>query len=83
MLAESMKALVTALVLAAAVASVVAGCGGGKSAEEEWAGNVCTDVANWQSQVKTATSNIMTPTNTAPLGETIDDTQCARIYSKA
>jgi len=32
---------------------------------------------------KTATSNIMTPTNTAPLGETIDDTQCARIYSKA
>jgi len=56
--AESIKALVTALVLAAAVTSVVAGCGGGKSAEEEWAGNVCTDVANWQSQVKTATSNI-------------------------
>ena len=55
---ESMKTLVTALVLAAAFTSVVAGCGGGKSAEEEWAGNVCTDVANWQSQVKTATSNI-------------------------
>ena len=56
---RSMKGLVTALVLAAAFASVVAGCGG-KSAEEEWAGNVCTDVANWQSQVKTATSNIST-----------------------
>jgi hypothetical protein len=55
---KSMKALVTALVLAAVFTSVVAGCGGGKSAEEEWAGNVCTDVANWQSQVKTATSNI-------------------------
>jgi hypothetical protein len=53
-----MKARVTALVLAGALTSVVAGCGGGKSAEEEWAGNVCTDVANWQSQVKTATSNI-------------------------
>lgn len=53
-----MKALITALVLAAAFTSVVAGCGGGKSAEEEWAGNVCTDVANWKSQVKTATSNI-------------------------
>jgi hypothetical protein len=55
---KSMKALVTAVVLAAAFTSVAAGCGGGKSAEEEWAGNVCTDVANWQSQLKTATSNI-------------------------
>lgn len=53
-----MKALVTALVFAAALTSVVAGCGGGKSAEEEWAGNVCTDVANWKSQVTTATNNI-------------------------
>jgi predicted nucleic acid-binding Zn-ribbon protein len=53
-----MKALVTVLVLAAGFTSVVAGCGGGKSAEEEWAGNVCTDIANWQSQVKTATSTI-------------------------
>jgi uncharacterized phage infection (PIP) family protein YhgE len=53
-----MRALVTALVLAAALSSVAAGCGGGKSAEEEWAGSVCTDVANWQSQVKTATTNI-------------------------
>jgi hypothetical protein len=52
--------LVVALVLAAALSSVVAGCGGGKSAEEEWAGSVCTDVANWRSQVKTATSNIST-----------------------
>jgi hypothetical protein len=53
-----MKVLVTTLLLAAALASVAAGCGGGKSPEEEWAGSVCTDVANWQSQVKTATSNI-------------------------
>jgi hypothetical protein len=53
-----MKTLVTALVLAAALASLAAGCGGGKSAEEEWAGNVCTDVANWKSQVTTATNNI-------------------------
>ena len=53
-----MKALARALVLAAALAAVAAGCGGGQSAEEEWAGNVCTDVANWQSQVKTATNNI-------------------------
>ena len=53
-----MKRLAIALALAAALASVAAGCGGGKSAEEEWAGNVCTDVANWQTQVKTATTNI-------------------------
>jgi hypothetical protein len=37
---------------------MAAGCGGGKSAEEEWAGNVCTDVANWKSQITTATNNI-------------------------
>ena len=53
-----MRALVTAVALAAALAVVAAGCGGGKSAEEEWAGNVCTDIANWKSQVTTATSNI-------------------------
>jgi len=53
-----MKVYVTGLLLAVALASVAAGCGGGKSAEEEWAGNVCTDVANWKSQVKTATSTI-------------------------
>ena len=53
-----MKAFVTALVLGAALASVTAGCGGGQSAEEEWAANVCADVANWQSQIKTATSTI-------------------------
>jgi hypothetical protein len=56
-IAGSVKALVPALVLAAALA-FVAGCGGGKSAEEQWAGDVCTDVANWQDQVKTATSDI-------------------------
>jgi uncharacterized phage infection (PIP) family protein YhgE len=53
-----MKGVIAALVFAAALTFVAVGCGGGKSAEEEWAGNVCTDVANWQSQVKTATSNI-------------------------
>jgi len=53
-----MKAAVTALVLAAALASLAAGCGGGESAEEKWAGSVCTDVANWQSQIKTATTSI-------------------------
>ena len=53
-----MKTLVTAFAIAAALASFAAGCGGGKSAEEEWAGNVCTVVANWKSQVTTATSNI-------------------------
>jgi hypothetical protein len=54
----SMKTLVAGLVLTAALAFVAAGCGGGKSAEEEWAGNVCTDIGNWKNQVTTATSNI-------------------------
>jgi gas vesicle protein len=65
-----MKTAVTTLVLAGALASVAAGCGGGKSAEEEWAGSVCTDVATWKNQVTTATSNIATALK-SPSSETV------------
>ena len=44
------------LVLAAALAILSAGCGGSDtSAEEEWAGDLCTTVSGWQDQVEQAT----------------------------
>jgi methyl-accepting chemotaxis protein len=40
------------LVLLAALAILSAGCGGDTSAEEEWAGDICTAVGGWQDQVE-------------------------------
>ncbi len=47
------------VVAASAMLGVIAaGCGGGTSSEEKWAGSVCTDIATWQSQVKKSTNDI-------------------------
>jgi hypothetical protein len=40
------------LVLSATLATLFVGCGGGTSAEEEWAGDMCTAVSGWQDQVR-------------------------------
>lgn len=50
--------VLSVLALAAGLATVAAGCGGGKSAEEKWADSVCTDLGNWKSQVTQATNDI-------------------------
>ena len=45
------------LVLSATLAILSAGCGGGStSAEEEWAGDICTAVSGWQDQVEQSTN---------------------------
>jgi hypothetical protein len=43
------------LVLTAMLAILAAGCGGETSAEEEWAGDICTAVGGWQDQVQKST----------------------------
>jgi nitrate/nitrite-specific signal transduction histidine kinase len=45
------RILLPAALLLAVLAFVVAGCGGGQSAEEKWADDVCTPVQNWQTQI--------------------------------
>ena len=46
------------LVLSATLAILAAGCGGGTSAEEEWAGDVCTAVSGWQDQVEKSADDV-------------------------
>ena len=47
------------LVLSAMLAIFAAGCGGGgTSAEEEWAGDICSAVSGWQDQVEQSTNDV-------------------------
>jgi chorismate synthase len=48
-----------AVALSAVLAAVAAGCGG-SSPEEEWAGSVCSDVADWKSEVQKASDDVKT-----------------------
>jgi chorismate synthase len=52
------RRFVAAVALSAVLAVVVAGCGA--SAEEKWAGSVCSDVADWKSQVQKASDDVKT-----------------------
>lgn len=46
------------LVLSASLAILGAGCGGDTSAEEEWAGDVCSAVSSWQDQVEQSSDDV-------------------------
>ena len=51
-----MRRFAAVVALSVVVAFVVAGCGA--SAEEKWAGSVCSDVADWKSQVQKASDDV-------------------------
>ncbi|HUK94242.1 MAG TPA: hypothetical protein VLU96_04220 [Gaiellaceae bacterium] len=48
---RSLIQLVPVSVLTIALAVAAAGCGGGQSAQEKWANDVCTQIGNWQKQM--------------------------------
>jgi len=51
--------LAATLVLSATLAILGAGCGGSDtSAEEEWAGDVCSAVSDWEDQVKQSADDV-------------------------
>jgi hypothetical protein len=54
-----MKRLGAALVLTVTLAFAAAGCGGSDpSAEEEWAGDVCSSLSEWQDQIEQSATDI-------------------------
>jgi hypothetical protein len=54
-----MKRLGPVLILTATLAFAAAGCGGSEpSASEEWAGDVCSAVGDWQDQLEQSASEI-------------------------
>jgi hypothetical protein len=52
------RLIASALAVAATLSFLAAGCGSSKSAEEKWAGSVCSAVGDWQDQIKKSTNNI-------------------------
>jgi oligoendopeptidase F len=59
------RLVASAIAVSAALAFIAAGCGGGASDEEKWAGSVCTDISNWkqeiQKEVNDAGSTLQSP----------------------
>ena len=54
-----MKRFGAVLILTVTLAFAAAGCGGSEpSAEEEWAGDVCSSVSDWQDQVEQSATDI-------------------------
>jgi hypothetical protein len=62
------RRLAAILALLAMLAAVAAGCGGSKSAEEKWADSVCTDLGDWEDQVKENADNVQKELQSPKLG---------------
>jgi len=62
------RLIASALAVAATLSFLAAGCGSSQSAEEKWAGSVCSSVANWQDQIKKSTDKIKSQVQSPSLG---------------
>jgi hypothetical protein len=60
--------IVVTFALLAMLAVVAVGCGGSESAEEKWAGNVCTEVGDWEDQLKENADNVQEELQSPELG---------------
>jgi hypothetical protein len=57
-----------ALLALSALAVVAAGCGGSTSPEEKWAGSICSDLGDWEDQVKENADNVQKELQSPKLG---------------
>jgi deoxyribodipyrimidine photolyase len=62
------RLIASTLALAATLSFLAAGCGSSQSAEEKWAGSVCSSVADWQDQIKKSTDNIKAQVQSPSVG---------------
>jgi septal ring factor EnvC (AmiA/AmiB activator) len=53
-----MLRLAATVLLSAVLAILAAGCGGDASAEEEWAGDICSTVSDWQDKVEQSAADV-------------------------
>jgi hypothetical protein len=67
-MSRRVRGLAAILALSAVLAVVAAGCGGSESAEEKWAGNVCTEVGDWEDQLKENADNVQEELQSPKLG---------------
>jgi uncharacterized phage infection (PIP) family protein YhgE len=65
------RILLPVSMLTAALAFAAAGCGGGQSAEEKWANDVCTPVQSWETQIRQLVDDAKAAVS-APDASTID-----------
>lgn len=54
--------------LSAILAVAAAGCGGSTSPEEKWAGTICSDLGDWEDQVRENADNVQTELQSPKLG---------------
>jgi hypothetical protein len=62
------RLIASALAVAATLSFLAAGCGSSQSAEEKWAGSVCSSVADWQDKIKKSTDTIKTQVQSPSVG---------------
>jgi hypothetical protein len=67
-MSRRVRGLAAILALSAMLAVVAAACGGSESAEEKWAGNVCTEVGDWEDQLKENADNVQEELQSPKLG---------------
>jgi hypothetical protein len=62
------RSVASAVAVAATLSFLAAGCGSSASAEEKWAGSVCTSVGNWQDKVKKSADDIKSKLQSPSIG---------------
>ncbi len=63
-----MRRLAPLIALSVALSVLAAGCGGGASQEEKFAGDVCTDISDWKGKLEKSADTIQSEVRSADAG---------------